>query len=221
VQDKRIALIIAVAALAAIVGAIMIFRSSSGANSPPTRSASGCRRVEKPQPRTISLKAPPQTVKKGEGLTAVMKTSCGTLDIALDTTRAPITTNSFAYLARRGFYEGLTFHRISAGFVIQGGDPNGTGTGGPGYSVDEKPPPNLAYTRGVVAMAKTSAEPPGRSGSQFFVVIGADAGLPPDYALLGRVSKGFNVVNRIGKLGTATEQPKQTVLIDKVTIEKG
>ena len=70
-------------------------------------------------------------------------------------------------------------------------------------------------------MAKSSAEPPGRSGSQFFVVIGADAGLPPDYALVGRVSKGFEVVKRIGKLGTATGQPKQTVLIEKATLDKG
>ena len=106
-----------------------------------------------------------------------MQTSCGTFEIALDTKRAPKTTNSFAYLADEGFYDDLTFHRIVPGFVIQGGDPLGTGTGGPGYSVDEKPPANLAYTKGTVAMAKSSAEPPGRSGSQFFVVTGADAGL--------------------------------------------
>ena len=87
--------------------------------------------------------------------------------------------------------------------MIQGGDPLGTGTGGPGYSVDEKPPANLAYTKGVVAMAKSSAEPPGRSGSQFFVVLAPDAGLPPEYALVGKVDKGFDVVERIGKLGTS------------------
>ena len=109
-------------------------------------------------------------MKKGEKLTAVVQTSCGTFEIALDTTRAPKTANSFAFLAEEGFYDDLTFHRIVPGFVIQGGDPLGTGTGGPGYSVDEKPPANLAYTKGIVAMAKSSAEPPGRSGSQFFVV---------------------------------------------------
>ena len=105
--------------------------------------------------------------------------------------------------------------------MIQGGDPLGTGTGGPGYSVVEKPPANLSYTKGTVAMAKSSAEPPGSSGSQFFVVTGADAGLPPEYALVGKVSKGYDVVERIGKLGTASEKPKQTVLIEKMTIEKG
>jgi cyclophilin family peptidyl-prolyl cis-trans isomerase len=106
-------------------------------------------------------------------------------------------------------------------FVIQGGDPEGTGNGGPGYSVDEKPPANLAYTKGVVAMAKSPAEPPGRSGSQFFVVLPADAGLPPEYALVGKVDKGFDVVERIGKLGSPSGTPKQTVLIEKVSIEKG
>ena len=74
--------------------------------------------------------------------------------------------------------------------MIQGGDPLGTGTGGPGYTVVEKPPANLAYTKGTVAMAKSSAEPPGSSGSQFYVVTGADAGLPPEYALVGKVSEG-------------------------------
>ena len=111
-------------------------------------------------------------------------------------------TNSFAYLARKGFYDGLDFQRIVPGFVIQGGDPLGNGTGGPGYSIDEKPPSNLAYTTGVVAMAKTAVEPPGRSGSQFFVVLAADAGLSPDYALVGRVDRGMDVVERIGSLGT-------------------
>jgi cyclophilin family peptidyl-prolyl cis-trans isomerase len=104
--------------------------------------------------------------------------------------------------------------------VIQGGDPLGNGAGGPGYSVDEKPPPNLSYTRGIVAMAKTSAEPPGRSGSQFYIVLAPDAGLPPEYALLGRVSEGMNVVERIGKLGRPEEKPpKQTVLIEHSIIE--
>ena len=220
-KDRRIAPIVALGALALIAAVVLLARGGSGEDSSTTASTNGCRAVVEPVAKDVTLKAPPQTVKRGEQLTAVMETSCGTFEIALDTKRAPVTTNSFAYLGRQGFYDNLTFHRISPGFVIQGGDPNGTGTGGPGYSVDEKPPPNLAYTRGVVAMAKTAAEPPGRSGSQFFVVTGADAGLPPDYALVGRVSKGFGVVSRIGSLGTPSEKPKQTVLIDKVTIERG
>ena len=85
----------------------------------------------------------------------------------------------------------------------------------------EKPPANLAYTKGVVAMAKSATEPPGTAGSQFFVVTGADAGLPPEYALVGKVSSGMGVVERIGALGTPEEKPKQTVLIEKMTIERG
>jgi peptidyl-prolyl cis-trans isomerase B (cyclophilin B) len=181
----------------------------------------GCEPVDKPAPRKADLAPPEETVRRGEKLTAVVKTSCGSFEIALDTGQAPKTASSFAYLAREGFYDGLDFQRIAPDFVIQGGDPLGNGTGGPGFSIDEKPPPNLAYTKGVVAMAKTAAEPPGRSGSQFFVVIAADAGLSPDYALVGSVSRGIDVVERIGSLGTPSEQPRQTVLIERITIERG
>ena len=217
-------IILAVFAVVAVgvVAAILISRGDGSSDSTTTATgAAGCKQVEAPKPKHVSLKAPKQTVEPGEELTAVMQTSCGTFDIALDTKRAPKTTNSFAYLAEQGFYDDLDFHRIVPGFVIQGGDPLGTGTGGPGYTVVEKPPANLAYTKGTVAMAKSSAEPPGSSGSQFYVVTGADAGLPPEYALVGKVSKGLDVVERIGKLGTASEKPKQTVLIEEVTIEKG
>ena len=160
-------------------------------------------------------------MEEGEELTAVVETSCGSFEIALDTERAPKTVNSFVYLAEEGFYDDLTFHRIAPGFVIQGGDPLGTGTGGPGYTVDEKPPANLSYTKGTVAMAKSSAEPPGRSGSQFYVVTAADAGLPPEYALVGKVDEGYDTVARIDKLGSQAEQPKQTVLIESITIDRG
>ena len=183
------------------------------------KSSGGCREVSVPPPSHQKLAAPPQTVKQGEKLTVAVKTSCGTFDIALDTARAPKTANSFAYLARKGFYDGLSFHRIVPGFVIQGGDPLGNGTGGPGYKVTERPPRSLQYTRGVVAMAKSGVEPPGTSGSQFFVVTGANIGLPPDYAVVGKVTEGLNVVDRIGDLGSATEQPTQTVLIDKMTVK--
>jgi peptidyl-prolyl cis-trans isomerase B (cyclophilin B) len=222
-KDRRL-IILAVFALVAlaVVAAILIGRNSGGSSDSTTAaSAGGCKEVEAPEPKQISLKAPKQTVKKGEKLTAVVETSCGTFDIALDTTRAPKTTNSFAYLADEGFYDDLTFPRIAPEFVIQGGSPLDTTIGGPGYTVVEKPPANLAYTKGVVAMAKSSAEPPGTSGSQFYVVTAADAGLPPEYALVGKVDKGYDVVARIDKLGTPAEKPKQTVLIEKVTIEKG
>ena len=222
--DRRLIILAVFVLLAAgVVGAILISRgggeSSESPSSPAT--AAGCRQVEAPKPKHVSYPAPEQPVKRGEKLTAIVHTSCGTFDIALDTERAPKTVGSFVFLASNDFYNGLTFHRIAPGFVIQGGDPLGNGTGGPGYSVDEKPPANLSYTRGTVAMAKSSAEPPGRSGSQFFIVLGADAGLPPEYALLGKVNRGLDVVERIGKLGTPQETPKQTVLIERVTTQNG
>jgi peptidyl-prolyl cis-trans isomerase B (cyclophilin B) len=221
-RDPRLIFLAVFALIAAgVVAAILIGRSGGDSNSGTTTSANSCKEVEAPEPKEVTLPAPKQTVGKGEKLTAVVQTSCGTFDIALATDEAPKTANSFAYLAEEGFYDGLVFHRIVPEFVIQGGDPLGTGTGGPGYKVVEKPPANLAYTKGVVAMAKSGAEPPGTSGSQFFVVTGADAGLPPEYALVGKVDKGMDVVETIGHLPTEGEKPKQTVVMEKVTIEKG
>ncbi len=153
-------------------------------------------------------------------MTAVVRTNCGSFEIALDAERAPLTVNSFVFLAEKGFYDGLTFHRAVQGFVVQGGDPLGTGIGGPGYSVDEKPPAGLSYPKGTVAMAKSWAEPTGRSGSQFFVTLG-NVGLPPEYALLGKVSRRMHVVQRIGRLGTRSEQPRQTVLTEEISIRRG
>jgi peptidyl-prolyl cis-trans isomerase B (cyclophilin B) len=212
-------------ALVAIVVAAAILIAGGGGDdesSTAAESANGCKQVAAPKPKKVSFAAAKNSVRPGEAVAAVVKTSCGDFEIALDSKRAPKTVNSFVFLSEEGFYDGLAFHRIVPGFVIQGGDPQGTGNGGPGYSVDEKPPANLAYTKGVVAMAKTTAEPPGRSGSQFFVVLGPDAGLPPEYALVGRVDRGMDVVERIGKLGNpATEKPKQTVLIEEISIVKG
>lgn len=218
-------IILAVFALLAVgvVAAILIGRGGGDDDDASTASAGGCEQVEDPQPKQVSFKAPQQVVAKGESATVEIETSCGGFTIALDTERAPKTANSFAFLAEEGVYDDTPFHRVVPEFVIQGGDPTGSGSGGPGYSVDEKPPANLAYTKGVVAMAKSGAEPPGRSGSQFYVVTSADAGLPPEYALVGRVSEGFDTVARIEALGVPGEDgpPKQTVVIEKATLERG
>ncbi|HWB68627.1 MAG TPA: peptidylprolyl isomerase [Solirubrobacterales bacterium] len=219
-RTKLIVLAVFVLLAAGVVVAILLGRGGGG-GSGSQASAGGCKTVEEPQPKQVSFKAPRQVLTRGQKATAVVRTSCGTFEIALDTARAPKTANSFAFLAEEGFYDDLTFPRVAPQFVIQGGSPSNSTLGGPGYSVDEKPPANLAYTQGVVAMAKSSAEPPGRSGSQFFVVLSADAGLPPEYALVGNVEQGMDVVERIGKLGTPAEKPTQTVLIEKITIEKG
>jgi len=156
---------------------------------------------------------------KSKAYTVGVFTSFGQFDVRLDVKDSPCTTSSFAALVRKGFFDGTRFHRIVPGFVIQGGDPTATGQGGPGYTVRDVPAGNSAYTKGVVAMAKTAVDPPGTSGSQFFVVTGTDAGLPPQYAILGMVTKGLNVVERIGKLGNpANERPTRKVVVLRMTI---
>jgi len=214
-QPVRVAL-----ALAALV-VVAAGCGSGGGESSKIAEEAGCEEVGTPSPKDTTLPAPEQTVKPGEKLTAVVKASCGSFEIALDTKVAPKTTNSFAYLAREGFYDGLDFNRILPGLIVQGGDPAGDGTGGPGYTITEPPAADLEYTKGVVAMAKEFEEPSGRSGSQFFVVTSLDAGYPPEYALLGEVSKGYKTVKRISELYGRNEKPKIPVLIEEVTIEKG
>jgi cyclophilin family peptidyl-prolyl cis-trans isomerase len=185
----------------------------------------GCRKVGAPAARGQErIPRPTGDLARGRTWTVEMRTSCGTFDIRLATSRAPRTAASFAGLVRRGFYDGLTFHRIagdpaSGPFVIQGGDPLGTGLGGPGFSTVEKPPAGVRYTRGTVAMAKTQSEPAGASGSQFFIVTAPDAGLPPEYALVGRVSRGLDVVERIASVATSPdEKPVAPVVIEKATL---
>ena len=110
----------------------------------------------------------------------------------------------------------LTAARRASCSVTQ---PTATGTGGPGYSTVDPPPKSARYTHGVVAMAKTGTDPPGTAGSQFFVVTAKDAALPPDYAVVGKVTSGLDVVDRIGKLGDASEQPTQPIVIDHVRVQ--
>jgi peptidyl-prolyl cis-trans isomerase B (cyclophilin B) len=146
-------------------------------------------------------------------------TNYGRFAFRLDVEDSPCVTSSFASLVRQRFFDGTLFHRIVPGFVIQGGDPTGTGAGGPGYTVVDVPPKNSLYTEGVVAMAKSASEPRGAAGSQFFVVTSPDAGLPPDYAILGVVTKGLKVVERIGRLGNrVTERPTRRIVVLRMTL---
>ena len=179
-----------------------------------------CAEVEQPEPKKAGdQKKPSLKLDRGKTWSAVLDTSCGEMTIELDVERAPKTASAFAALARDGYFDGLTFHRIVPGFVVQGGDPLGTGEGGPGFKVVETPPKGLQYERGTVAMAKTELDRPGTSGSQFFIVTAPDAGLPPDYALLGEITDGGDTLDRIESLPTDQAQmPEQPVVIEKVTI---
>jgi len=150
-----------------------------------------------------------------------VKTNKGSFTFELATKTSPCTTAAFAGLVRKKFFDGLTFHRIVPGFVIQGGDPEGNGMGGPGYTTVDAPPQDTKYEKGLVAMAKTGTDPPGTSGSQFFVVTGGDVQLPPDYAVLGHVTDGLDVVEKIGELGDPNDpssRPTERIEIEKMEL---
>ncbi len=147
---------------------------------PPAVAEGPCEQVEAPEPKADGGQAKPVgTLDAAKTYRLVVETSCGDFTIQLDQKSAPRTAASLVTLAENGFYDGTVFHRVVPGFVIQGGDPTGTGTGGPGYSTVDVPPTGTTYTFGVVAMAKAGNEPPGTSGSQFFVVTAPDAGCRP------------------------------------------
>jgi peptidyl-prolyl cis-trans isomerase B (cyclophilin B) len=184
-----------------------------------------CRDVEQPAPRDGGgQKKPRRPLDASKTYDVELQTSCGSFTIRLDQETSPNAAASFASLAREGFFDDTIFHRIVPGFVIQGGDPTASGTGGPGYSTRDRVPSNAAYEPGVVAMAKAGNEPAGTAGSQFFVVTAAGAGLTPDYALLGKVTKGMDVVQAIGELGDPASggagTPLQSVVIEKATVRE-
>jgi len=169
---------------------------------------------------------PEMQIDRSKTYTATMVTTCGTIRLRLDAKGSPQTVNSLVFLARKRFFDGLKFHRIVKNFVIQGGDPKGDGTGGPGYSTVDTPPKGLKYEVGDLAMAKTQAEAPGTAGSQFFIVTGDPAPLnaSPVYALVGTVVEGLDVAQTIEQLpavGGATDGvPADAVYIESVTIEE-
>jgi len=151
--------------------------------------------------------------------TAEMVTSMGTLTIALDSASAPVTVNSFVFLSRYHYYDGIIFHRIINGFVCQGGDPTGTGTGGPGYRFADELPKAGRYEIGSLAMANAG---PNTNGSQFFLISGQQGvRLPPQYALFGKVVKGLEIVEAMQQVETdGRDKPKTDVVIQSVTISE-
>ena len=159
---------------------------------------------------------PPMVIDTDKRYTATMVTSKGSMTIALDPQAAPRTVNSFVFLARYHYFDGIVFHRVIPGFVLQGGDPTGTGTGGPGYKfADELPAPGR-YELGSLAMANAG---PNTNGSQFFVISGPDGmRLPPSYSLFGKVVAGLDVVAAIDAIGSSSGKPKEQVTIESVTI---
>jgi cyclophilin family peptidyl-prolyl cis-trans isomerase len=184
-----------------------------------TTSAAECESVEAPDPKDPSTsEAPSEPLDTSKTYDLTFDTSCGSFTITLDPEVAPKTSASLVALAEAGYFDDTIFHRVVPGFVIQGGDPTQRGDGGPGYSTVDVPPSDAAYTKGVVAMAKSGVEAPGTAGSQFFVVTGADAGLPPEYAVVGEVTEGIETVERIDALGVGDGPPSQPVVVSSVTV---
>jgi cyclophilin family peptidyl-prolyl cis-trans isomerase len=168
-----------------------------------------------PQLRTFDAE-PPMCIDPAKRYTATMVTTKGTMTIALDPVAAPRTVNSFVFLARYHYFDGIVFHRVIPGFVLQGGDPTGTGTGGPGYRFADELPAAGRYEVGSLAMANAG---PDTNGSQFFVISGPDGvRLPPSYSLFGKVVAGLDIVAAIDAVGSRSGKPTETVTIESVTI---
>ena len=169
-------------------------------------------------PKKQQFESPPEMgIDTEKRYTATMSTSMGEMVIALDPIRAPKTVNSFVFLALHHYFDGIVFHRIINGFVCQGGDPTGTGRGGPGYRFEDELPKAGQYEIGSVAMANAG---PHTNGSQFFLISGpSGAGLPPQYSLFGKIVKGLDVLDAMQRVPTASgDRPREDVVINSVTI---
>jgi len=167
---------------------------------------------------TKQYPAPPDlTIDLDKGYTATLDTNHGEIVIELDPARSPQTVNNFVFLARDGYYDGVTFHRVIENFMIQGGDPTGTGSGGPGYKFRDEIEGPGTYSRGTVAMANAG---PNTNGSQFFICH-SDVGLPHSYTIFGAVSSGMEAVDSIATTSTdRSDRPDDEVVINKVTIDE-
>jgi cyclophilin family peptidyl-prolyl cis-trans isomerase len=159
---------------------------------------------------------PPMSIDPSKQYSADIETSAGRMQAELFAADAPKTVNNFVFLAREGFYDGVIFHRVISGFMIQGGDPTGTGSGGPGYRFDDEPV-KRPYARGTLAMANAG---PNTNGSQFFVMH-ADYGLPPSYTIFGKLTAGEDVVDKIASAAKgAQDRPLDPVKIERITISE-
>lgn len=170
--------------------------------------------------RTTSFaQAPPMCIDPAKTYVAEIKTDKGDMTVALNAAAAPQTVNNFVTLSRYRYFDGVAFHRIIPGFVVQGGDPKGDGTGGPGYTIADEFPQAGQYQLGSLAMANTGQ--PSSGGSQFFIITGPQGqALPPQYALFGQVTQGLEVAKAIEAVGSSTGTPKETVKIQSVTIKE-
>ena len=216
---------LALVAAAAVAFTVAGCGGGGGGGGGGEKSTTGCPAVTAPKPRTPTAAIRrPQPLDTGKKWSLTFQTTCGTFVVALEPKTSPHATASLVALARKKYFDGTIFHRIVPGFVIQGGDPTQSGSGGPGYTTVDTPDSGTRYTKGVVAMAKTATEPRGTAGSQFFVMTADAPSLDPDYAVVGKVTSGMPVVEKIGKLGDPNDpngSPTQPVVIERVTASSG
>lgn len=170
------------------------------------------------QPKAAQEVAPPKMeIDAAKTYTATIQTSEGTMTVQLNAAETPITVNNFVYLAKKGFYKDTIFHRVIKGFMIQGGDPTGTGAGGPGYRFNDEKFTG-EYTRGTIAMANAG---PNTNGSQFFIMH-ADYALPTNYTIFGKVTEGLDVVDKIAESPTVQSgegsSPIKPVVVKSIEI---
>jgi peptidyl-prolyl cis-trans isomerase B (cyclophilin B) len=241
-QQRRRSRIVAAISAVVVIGlgatafAMLTDDGSQKASATPTASPSATAELcDGKTPKTAGEKkptfdrAPEMTIDPKATYTATMKTSCGTVEMELYPDVAPIGVNNFVFLARKGFYDGLTFHRIAADFVIQGGDPAGDGTGGPGYEFDTEVSKKVAFDDGGILAYANSG--PDTNGSQFFITLAPAPNLDPtadaSFTIFGRVTKGMDVVQHIGALPTTAPAgspeasvPTRPVYIDSITIDE-
>jgi cyclophilin family peptidyl-prolyl cis-trans isomerase len=179
--------------------------------------AVGCVEVKAPKPAPRPVTGDYEFLEPSQVHLVTMTTNCGTFTIRLDPLQSPNATSSFVWLVKLAYYDHTIFHRIVPNSLIQGGDPTATGSGGPGYTTQDTPAEDTRYIHGVVAMARTEDEPPGTAAGQFFIVTTTEVPLPSEYAVIGRVEEGLDVVDAIGELGDADEKPTQVVEIQSAT----
>jgi cyclophilin family peptidyl-prolyl cis-trans isomerase len=206
--------------LLALLGAILVVGActsggSSGSSQAPVSAPPASTGPSSPGGSTSASSCPtaqPPALAAGEKRVVTIDTAKGRIEVTVEADLGPQAAGNFVALASCGFYDGLVFHRVVPGFVIQGGDPKGTGTGGPGYQFPDDPV-KVPYVRGVVAMANAG---PNTNGSQFFIVL-KDGGLDPLYSIFGRVTSGMEAVDAIAA-AAEQENPKYPVAMDKVTV---
>jgi cyclophilin family peptidyl-prolyl cis-trans isomerase len=207
-----------------LLTAVILFTACSSEPTTPATTSAPAQTTATTEEKTMQWSTPPQmTIDKNKTYTATVKTNYGEFTIQFFPQEAPLAVNNFVFLARQGYYDGVKFHRIVKEFMVQGGDPTGTGSGSPGYRfADEKVTRN--YLPGTLAMANSG---PNTNGSQFFIML-ADVGLPKSYTIFGIVSKGFDIVQKIGaapvkanpRMGGEVSQPTVDIHIETITIEE-